>query len=43
MASYLYFNCGCGFCVDDGDWSCEDLCDNHKKELCKEDLGGDEF
>jgi len=38
MTSYLYFDCGCSFEVDEGRWDCSEICDKHYKELCKEDL-----
>lgn len=38
MASYIYFDCGCTFSVDEGNWFNEELCAKHKKSVCKEDL-----
>ena len=40
--SYLYFNCGCSFSVEDGEWDNEKLCKYHEKKICKEDLGAEE-
>jgi len=37
MTSYIYFDCGCSFNVTEGDWSVEELCKKHKKEV-KDDL-----
>lgn len=41
MTSYIYFDCGCGFYVDDNQWDCEDLCKKHRKILDKEDYWED--
>jgi len=38
MSSYLYFDCGCSFSVDEGVWYNEGLCTKHEKELCEDDL-----